>query len=42
MREESAMMLPKLLACATGRMELPFTEIDKAMRATYLVERSWV
>lgn len=34
MREEPAMMIPKLLAHATGRMELPFTEIGKAMRAT--------
>lgn len=29
-KEESVMMIPRFLVCATGRMELPFIDIGKA------------
>ena len=40
-REESV-MIPRFLACATGRMELPFTEMGKAVGGAKLEERSGV
>lgn len=33
-REESVMMISRFLVCVTGKMELPITEIGKAVRGT--------